>query len=611
MGQTHRLTSRFAAFGLLLAVTSFAGASPAEPGGQSLGWYDLRPIVRSKDTGIAPVDMRLPLRAAYLDRKEVEAGPPLRPILTLNETEIGDFIERSIERSPNATLEQRRDMGGKMLLAADAEGHRIALSIAEGAARWSQAGAHLELFEIPGDAFPSDVGAVLSLATVDEFIASGAARSVGQKFLRFGENGVLGEEATTAYLQDYDVEVASGSVGSDVGVSILRTGARMGLRVELARDQEHVIVRAFGRRSALNGPLRTVDLPAFAGAQLEMPTLKVALFSCSAKLRAGDAMVMHAGDPNVPAIAARVTALDVPSAQAGTAALLFGDMFLGDRRRDPVTIATARPSGGNAKSKTSIAALTAPWSIDELPIATDATNFVDEILSERALATQILPLGNIGLFTGEASDLAKLRAQIDALAAGLSRPTIEIEVAYRTLDTASQLRVAGPADFAQLAADEGTRRLRGACFEGDTMQLVGGRNFAYLQDHDVQIASGSSIMDPVIRHLFEGLSFWCSPIASAGGSVSAWVDLQFVDTAPPIRTSMAARYSYTWSSTLEQQPRASGKFYRDLPLELPETRQARVQGRVPSISQEWSLLAAEPIAGTDKRFVAIIRAAVR
>ncbi len=611
MGQNHRLASRLAAFGLLLAFPSLAGAFQGEAGELSQSWYDLRPIVRINDTSAAPVDMRLPLRAAYLDRKEIQPGPPLHPILTLGETEIANFIERTLQKSTIATLGGRRDMGGKILLSADRNGHRIARSIVQDAARWSRAGASLALFEVPGGALPPDAGAVLSAATVDELIASGAARPLGQKFLRFGEDGVFGEEATRTYLHDYDVEVASGAVGSDIGVSALRMGARMGLRVELTRDRKHVVLRAFGRRTAMAGPMRTVSLPAFAEAQLEMPTLDVGLFSCSARLGTGESMVMYAGDPSVPAIMAQVVGLEVPDPQDSGTALLFGDMFLGDRRRNPVAISIAEPSYGFPRSKESLAALAAPWSIDELPIAVDARDFVDEVLGEPALATQLLPLGNIGLFGGEASDLAKLNGQIDALSAGLSRPTIEIEVAYRTLEAASQIRLAAPADYARLADSDGTRRLRGTCFEGDTMQLVGGQNSAYLQDHDVQIAGGSSIMDPIVKHLFEGLSFWCSPIAHEKGPVSAWVDLQFMDAAPTTRTSFAARYSYPWSSVLEQQPRASGKFYRDLPIELPETRQARVRGHVPSIGQEWSLFAAESIAGTDKRFVAVIRATVR
>lgn len=611
MGHNLRFTPRIAVLGILLGAHSSAGLPQGEAGGESLRWYDLRPIVRSKETGVRPVDMRLPLNAAFLDRLDVEAEPLLRPILSLSETEIGNFIERSIQTSPGATLEQRRDIGGKLLLEANPEGHRIAQSITEAAARWNQAGAHLEVFEVPGEALQPGVGAILSKAALDQFVASGTARSLGRKHLRFGDNGILGEETRTTFLHDYDVEVASGSVGSDISVSVLRTGARMGLRVELARDRKHVILRAFGRNSTVSGPMRTVGLPAFAGAELEMPSLGVALFSCSARLGAGEALVMHAGDPRAPAIIARVIALDVPSAQGGTAALLFGDMFLGDRRRDPVEISVAEPSNGRSKPKVGIAAIASPWSVDELPIATDARDFVDEVLGERAIASRILPMGNVGLFAGEPSVATSLRGQIESLSAGLARPTIEIEVAYRTFDRDSEAKLASPGDYARLASAEGTLRLRGACLEGDTMQLVGGRDSAYVQDHDVQIAGGSSIMDPIVGTVFEGLSFWCSPITRGDGPVGAWVDFQFVDSAPPIRTSMAARYSYPWSSVMEQQPRASGKFFRDLPVELPETRQARTQGNVSFAPDAWSLLAAQPIAGTNKQLVAVIRATVR
>ena len=146
-----------------------------------------------------------------------------------------------------------------------------------------------------------------------------------------GRRTILGGARTTAFLAEYDVEVAQAVMIADPVVSVLRSGLDVGLRLDRASDGRRVVLRAWGRDARLRTPMKRAQ-DGFAGAEIELPEADAALFAGSALVEPGGGMLIRCGGA-ADAVLIRV----LPDAGSGLPAesIAVGEHLVGSMRPDP------------------------------------------------------------------------------------------------------------------------------------------------------------------------------------------------------------------------------------------------------------------------------------
>ena len=595
---------------LLIAASAPTGAlaqglSDGNVDGQvSTGWYDLRPLAVLATEGLRGVDMRLHVSTARIDNIEPDMWDV--PISVDEEVSLDDCIsavERAVSADPNAELEEVRVFRGRLQVVGNAAAQAIAKRTIGSLHALAAESVKVDVLRIGTERLPEGSGAILSPEeTVLLFERAAGIPQLSQD-MALGRRAILGQERTTSFIADYDVEVAQGAMVPDPVVSILRTGLSLGLRVDRAADDRRLVVRVWGRDGDLVLPMSSVAQPGFADAPIELPAVRSGVFVSSGLIEPGGAMVLSHGGGKTGAMVIRITAGE-RSASYPSETVILGEHMLGDMRVNPLRLPQAAPSGGWGSNDEQLAEQTAPWADDGV----GARGFVDEVLDLPRLADSLVPFGSRALYVGADDERTQLRQSFSEYAATAPRHTFQVQAAYATVsaDEAAALRASGDyASFAKAAEN----RLSGAVLEGDTLLLVGGTESSYLQDYDVQIAQGAAIADPIIWTTFEGMGFWCSPVAAADGGMQAWFDITYHAPGATQRSMPIANYHANIGDASKDHAQATGRYKLDLEVQLRETRRAATRALITLDGADWRLVTSQPIAGTKDVLVVVAKAA--
>lgn len=567
-------------------------------------WHDLRQLAAMGTEGLRGVDMRLHVTAGQID--QLEPGAWDVPMSVDEELSLDDClsaVERAILADPTAQLEDVRLFRGRVQIVGNASAQAIAERTLASLQALAAELVKVDVLRISPERLPEGSGPILSPEeTTLLFERVGGVSQLSQD-VPMGRRTILGQEMTTSYVADYDVEVAQGAMVPDPTVSIVRSGISVGMRVDRAADDKRIVVRVWGRDGDLVSPMPSISQTVFAGAPIELPAVRSGLFVASGIIEPGGAIALHHGGGKTGTVVLRIKT-GKRNASYPSETVILGEHMLGDMRRNPVYLPQANPTGGWSREDNDLASQTAPWADENI----GARGFADEVLGLPRLSESLVPFGSRALYVGADDERSQLRQSFADYAATAPRHTFQISAAYAAISADEAAALRASADYSAFAKSA-ENRLGGAILEGDTLILVGGTEAAYLSDYDVQIAQGAAIADPIISTIFEGMGFWCSPVAAIDGSCQVWFDLTYHAPGGTNRSMPIANYHANVGDASRDHAQATGRYKLDLEVQLRETRRVASRTLIALKADAWHLVTAQPIAGTKDVLVVVAKAA--
>lgn len=564
-------------------------------------WYDVRDIVESSRVDpYAVVDLRPHLASLLLEDLEPSGSPQLDELrVSLDAIDVSDVVLRSLHVAEGVEVESTAVHAGRLVVVGNAEAHAVVGRTLDVLRRATAEGVRVDVHRLRTGQVAGGAWSCLGAEAAAECLAGLPGTLVARERVRLGLPATLGDTEWSTVLYDYDVEVGQFVVGADPAVSIVHSGLEVAVRVDRAADGRRFVVRTWGRDGGLDGEPRTLRLESLGDAPVELPRVKTSLWTASGIVEPGGALVVEHGGGEYGALIVRVAADGRVPATTGDIVPL-GELHLAPMRLPFPVLSRVAPSGGWDPE----------WNMSPLgPASWDHEPYAS------SLATESIPDGLEGggalfldsrllLFDpGLATD--GLRADLDGVRADLGVSTIGVDVRYDYVESAQAAEVladGGAAGFAQRAR----HRLLGSVLEGDTLVLMGGRESAYLRDHNVQLAQAAVIADPLIDIFFEGLALWCAPILTPEGRVASWFEVQAQESDAAIRgvaTSMFVRAEKEGETGLPPE----GRFEERLWIELPVAYRATARTRVIMDPDSWTLVAARRMAGTERTLVVVAR----
>lgn len=602
----------FVSAGLTVAVLLSTGADPSLAEDTVVRWYDVRSLLAGAVVDPEGVDLRLPLAGAYLDRLE----PDGYDVALEEHDESGPaaWLENALfdlgDRWPGGELDLEKQ-AGFLRVEASLRAQEAFSTVLSDLSRYASRAVQIEVFVLPATAAPEGTGAVLGTERTTELLAGVEPVDYSRKLTRLGQRAYLGGEGYTSILYDYDVEVATKARVADPQITVLPEGIELGVivRESLAGGFR---VRAWGRRSVPEETVRRVELPQFGGAALELPASASSMGVGSATLESGGSLLLrHGAGPD------GVWLIRVTEREAATSSEGSGSRFvpLGDLTSTPLWVSSpwlprTSPSGGYLPCcYESILEQLGEDATARVFYPEELRDRIRERAEELELDGAIALVGHVLYVRGTPSFLDWASREVVALERELTSETVEVDVRYAVLARGAALRMAAAEDPASLV-ERLDGRLLGACRMGETMLLLEGNERFYLMDHDVEIAQGSAIPDPIIGDVFDGVSFWCRPTRANGSALSAWVDLQVQEEARAGRELETPVWRPRQEEQTEDDPLPTGTMVAEALVELPATARARLFSNVALEDGQWVLLCCTALAGTDRSLVAVARAKV-
>lgn len=580
-----------------------AAARAQDPDDHVRRWYDLRAIISTSVTVETLIDLRLHLESAWIDALEPDFYDiPTGPEQILHMHESLEAIAAAVDAAPQADVADLTLHAGRLLVVGNEAAQDTVERAIEALHSAVSDTVSIELYRLDGDRIPLTTSAVLGAGAASELIARLGDSPVAVETLRTGRRARLGDSAVTTFLADYDVEVAQYMKAADPVVSVLATGIEVGVRVDRAADGRRFIIRTWGRDGAIDGPIRVLRLDAIGGAKIELPRVSTSLWTASAIVEPGGALVIDHDGGGRSALILRIPASGVTVTPH--ALIPLGELSLPPMRPMVHELSAATPSGGAPRLENKGEFEFVQWD-DDYTLASLVEDALDNILANGVARM----FGSALLLSAPETDTREAREAVDALQMELAIGTITVDVRYGYVaprDVGPVLNEGGAAAFAETA----TGRLLGAVIENDALLLVGGTESAYLQDHDIQIAAGVMVPDPIVAGFFEGIAIWCAPVRLGNDGVIAWFDVQAQasdGTPRGIKTSI-----FVPSAGVQgDAARTLGTFEETLAIELPVTHRATARTLVESRDGEWTLVMARQLPGTERMLVVVARMNVR
>ncbi|MEM1450498.1 MAG: hypothetical protein AAGI22_15375 [Planctomycetota bacterium] len=559
-------------------------------------WYDLRPILAASASTPPGIDLRLHLTSSWIDNLEPDSYDlPLGRNAALTEDVCVQMIRKAIEAEGAADLRGITRGVGHIKVTGNDAAQGTAWSALQALRAAALDSVVVEVYRVRDSELAGEPDAVLDVERAAALLERIDVGSAYRQSVRIGRSAGLGDQEVTSFLHDYDVEVAQGAVAADPTVSMLRTGFEVGLRVERASDGSRFVVRTWGRDGRVAAEMQRIELPSLGRAPLELPTVATSLWTSSALVPPGGAMLIDHDGGGAEALIVRI-APDGPSTTPSSV-LPLGE--LGTRPMQPSipTLSAVAPSGGWPSREDDFSVPSWEWT----SFLSTFTETVEDIRSGHASR-----FGSSVVFGEPERITSELTGAVEELRSSLSIRTIALDVRYGIMPSKAARTETAADDLAPLA-EALPGRLLGSGIENDAVLLVGGTEYAYLKDHDTLIAAGSVVADPIVDAAFEGIALWCMPMSDQAGGLSAWFDVQAHAPAPDARDLTASSYRPGPNDGSKDSPGMTGRFVLDLALQLPVTRRAAARTLVESQSGEWTVVTTRPLSGSDETLVVLAR----
>ena len=588
-----------------LAALSLAAitASPlAAQAADSARLHDLRAVLGADTPDRGSVDLRLPVSASDIDRIYPDDPPLLAgevPYLVDAEVCLR-LVRAAIEADPAAEAEDVRSLPGRVLVVGNGAAHAAADRVVRALTAATAPRVAIEVVRIPRGDLERAPEAVLDASEAAALLEGHTAAPRATATAAFGRSEFIGRTTWTAHLRDFDVEVAQGAIAADPTVTRFPTGETLGLRIDPSAGGD-LVVRVWGRACAPRSPLRTIELPGFGGSALQLAEIDTSIFLASGIVPSGGALCVDAGDGDVLVVRARDGGEGDGAATLRLGALATEGMFLA-----PIQLSTIVPSRGLDPAEERLFPTgSRRWSGGGL----GARGVLDALLRRPDLAGAAVFVGTLAVGPWGPAVRDAVQAEAAALEAGVG--TYAFEFASGAVPSADVAALTS--DPARLAAfaDGAPGRMAGAALHGDTLMLLAGTERAYLQDHDVQVAAGAVVADPIVEQTFDGARVWCAPLGLVDGEVRALLDVRAQEGRLDPGVREVRGYVPREVDGDEGEALMTGGFRATLPIEVGTTRAQGTRTLASLAPGEWETVTAQPIAGTDTTFVLAVRCRVK
>jgi len=387
----------------------------------------------------------------------------------------------------------------------------------------------------------------------------------------------------------------------------VRTGVDFAAHVRVAADGR-LALRAWGREGATDQPHRERIIPGFGGASVQLPRVTTQLFTGSAIVAHGGALLL--GDASgASGFVLRVKRTTGASAPGGAASpfIACGEVSLGAARTWPVVPFHAVPSGGWSPRDDDQPA----WFEDRSPLleADEIFDAFEDLCLERGLEGRMRRIGAYIYVPDEGPLRAATREHLAGLNGALGSETFEVELCYGEVDSdelAGLVTASAQAGSYEPVLARLSRRVLTAARSGDTASVTQGVESFYLQDYDIEIAQAASIPDPIAAPIFEGLCFWCVPLRAPTGEIVTTLDLVYHAGGAALREFGIADWDHKAMTELEKNPLPIGEFVQRNTVELADTRPVRVRNAPRAADGAWALVAVTALDG-ERSFAALLR----
>jgi len=571
-------------------------------------WYDARALLAPAMARQPSIDLRTHLRAARLhdlepDRYDIALEEPL----SLAHEGLEDIIEDlvlGLSEVGDVDIDER---SGMLRVAASAPAQAEVARILSDLTALATDTVEVELHRLGPKAWDAQRGAVLDSASVDTLLAASESSLIARRTIPVGRASALSTAAFESFMYDYDVEVAQGAMAADPQVTVVRTGVEFAAHVQIAADGR-LVLRAWGRDAAQDQPHRERVIPGFGGASVQLPRVATQLFTGSAVVSSGGALLL--GDANGGSgFALRIQRGAAPGAPGSETSpfVACGEVTFSAARTWPEPLYKASPSGGWAPRDDDKPA----WfeDRDALLEPEEVFDTFQDLCQERGLTGRMRRIGAYIYVPEEGPLRVATRAHIADLNGALRSETFDVELRYGALATAELAgllaSVTQGGSYEPLLAQLGQRALT-AARSGDSASVTQGVESFYLQDYDAEIAQSASILDPIIAPSFEGLGFWCVPLRAPTGEVLTTIDLAFHVGGLALREFGIADWDPVPVTKLDESPVPIGEFVRRNSIELAESRPVVVHQAIRAADGDWALVAVAPIDGK-RSFAALLR----
>lgn len=578
-------------------------AQDAEP--SLVRWYDVRGLLADSAFSEPGIDLRTHISSSRLNALEPDSWDvSLEEPFRLEHEGVDDILRQLLDAAPEAPDFDVELRSGVLRVQGPARVHDDARRILADLSAFAADRVDVRVYRVPSEAWHGVDASVLDAAVVERLLGSSGVSCIGGTEARVGRAVRFGEEGYVSVLYDYDVEVAQGALAADPQVTVLRPGHAVGVQVRRATDGR-LLVKAWGRHGAIDEPIREVAHAPFADAPIQVPSMATTLWTASADLVGGGALVVGQDESGNGALLVRVREVDA-AARAGATGPAF--VHLGELTGKPIglkplRLAITQPSGGWSPSDEDWPS----WLIEPEPLleAGEVRDVLEELRDELGLVDRMHFLGDV-IYLPDAGPLRdKVRAEVAAMAAEMKALTVDVDVRYALVPEAE---VAGL--LAQRTEDvlpRMTSRVAGATRLGATLSVVGGHETSYLGDIDVEIAQASAIGDPIESHRFEGVSVWCIALRSPSGALSALLDVSVQRSLAPLRSIPLVAWDPRPLEKVDETPVPSGQLVLRGALDLSETHRAHDRSVVHGEGGEWQRAALQPVGGSGQVLVVLAR----
>ncbi|MEM9379358.1 MAG: hypothetical protein AAGB93_05350 [Planctomycetota bacterium] len=584
---------------LLIPHVAVANPQERDPPEPIRRWYDVRDVLSaSRWDPENLVDMRPHLSSAWIHLIHEHRLLTHDGGATLELSDLLECVRGALWANPEAEVDEIEGHAGRVVLVANETAHAVAARTIEVLREATAEAITVDVYRLDDDRIPRTTGSHLGAEEASRFVASAPGSLVARERVRFGAPATIADAEWTTVLYDYDSEVAQFVSSYDPIVTVVPSGIEIAVQVDRAADGRQFVVRTWGRDGAIDGKPRRLELESMGNAPIELPRVQTSLWTASAILEPGGALVVDHDGGGRSALMVRVAADGkVPAENENV--LPLGELGLTHMRLGLPDLGVAEPSGGLPVKEVTSPFEEPPWGY-EVPPSIFVLDALKRVLDEGSASV----LGARALVFGPSPGQDEIRAGIDAARKELRIGTIEVDVRYDLVPLTELAGVldGGPAAFAAAAGE----RLLGSVVENDSLLLVGGVEWAYLHDYDIQVAQSAIVGDPIIHGVFEGIALWCAPFRTPEGRVSSWFDVRAQRSDEMLR-GLATSITVLDEEERESPPGPLGTYEERLWIELPVTHRASVRTRVEAREGEWALVAARHVAETDEALVVVAR----
>jgi len=443
----------------------------------------------------------------------------------------------------------------------------------------------LELHVLPTSVLNGS-SSVLRREEVDSLLRTSLPHPCFRVTGRVGAELFLGSLGSMDIVRDYDVEVAQKAAISDPKIDKLLTGIAWGLRARRCVDGR-LLLQVEGQEAASPSAPRQLDVQhrdlrgKRQAVAIQLPALEYASINAVARVRDGEAMLLGGGTGQGSAYCIRLHRV-TPAAEQGKGSWIWlpvADLGLSGTMQWSANLLPIRPGDES------------PWSSRNEALKLHQETTLTQVLTHlrrihAAAEVVTFPMGEL-LLHADSANQGIIKKVVTDLAA-ITQQDLTLEVRSGRLAASDAFLLAtSRTDANEVAGRLPTTTLLPTLVDTPFHHVLV-MEHSYLSDFDVEIASDSSVPNPIVRTAVTGLAIAGRVLASGPNRFRLLLEASTSDLMAPIET---------FDLKDEELSAVELTKIRTIPFEISAVVEAK----------RWHLVHMAPLIGCDEHFVMVAR----